>query len=520
MKSKFIENKYKICICLIIVLGCFLRLVCIDKFPVGLNCDEASSAYDAFSLLNYGVDRNNNSWPAYLEAWGSGQSVLYTILMIPFIKILDLSIISTRLPMALVGCISLILWYFLLKNINNNKKFCIIGLIFFAICPWHIMKSRWGLEANLFPDLILFSCYLIINFIRNKKNYFLYIAFAILGISAYSYGTAYLFLPFFCIGLLAYWLYRKEISIKNTIICFFIVFAISLPVILYVIINTFNLEEIKLLFITIPKLPVNRYEEQTSLFSGNLFVNLFSNFWAALKLFILQDDNLIWNSIPGFGMYYIISDIFVIVGIIFSFKKSKAKFEYEYIINIWFISAFLLALVFYEPNINRLNILIFPMIYYAIKGLYLVVNIQNIILNVLLILVYFVNFVCFEIAYVNSKEEEYWTFTNNVQDVIEYVDSLDVEKMYFQYAIKEPYIYVLFYSKYNTKDYIDTVQKKNENGSFENINAFGKYNFYLPETFENDNCVYVVSKDNNFEIDYDNFEIREFEKFLVLENKE
>lgn len=186
MKEVVVKNKYKILICLIFIIGIIVRLVCIDVLPKGLNQDEVSSGYEAFSILNEGVDRHNKSFPVQFIAWGSGQNVLYSYIMTIFIAIFGNSVLAIRLPMAIVGCISLFIFYQLLKR-NINKKVALIGLFFFAICPWHIMKSRWGLESNLFPDLILWAVFFILEALRNKKMRFLYIGFVILALSGYAY---------------------------------------------------------------------------------------------------------------------------------------------------------------------------------------------------------------------------------------------------------------------------------------------------------------------------------------------
>ena len=133
-KDKEEFKKYKIIVFCFFVIGFSLRLVNIANFPNALNVDEASSGYEA--------DRNGNFMPVFLKAWGSGQNALYTYILIPFVKILGLNILSTRLPMAIAGCISLIIMYKILQKLKS-PKLALIGLIFFAICPWHIMKSRW-----------------------------------------------------------------------------------------------------------------------------------------------------------------------------------------------------------------------------------------------------------------------------------------------------------------------------------------------------------------------------------------
>ena len=43
---------------IILVVGMLVRVIGIEDMPNALNCDEASAGYEAFSILNYGIDRN------------------------------------------------------------------------------------------------------------------------------------------------------------------------------------------------------------------------------------------------------------------------------------------------------------------------------------------------------------------------------------------------------------------------------------------------------------------------------
>lgn len=169
------KNKKLIFLCLIIIIGFEVRLLAIADIPKGLNVDEASAGYEAYAISNYGIDRNGNYLPVFLESWGSGQNALYSYILIPFIKIFGLTVLSVRLPMAIIGCISLIVMYKLLKDIFD-EKIALIGMALLAICPWAIMKSRWGLESNLFPDIILLSVCALIYGLKSKKNiYYIFI---------------------------------------------------------------------------------------------------------------------------------------------------------------------------------------------------------------------------------------------------------------------------------------------------------------------------------------------------------
>ena len=191
------NNKTKIILYVLLIIGFFCRLFLIDKQPNALNLDEASAGYDAWSILNYGIDRNGKFIPAFLIAWGSGQNALYSYMMIPFIKLMGLNVLSVRLPMAITGCISLIVFYKLLKELKDEKT-AVIGLAFFVICPWHIMKSRWGLESNIFPDMVLWAVYFIVLSIKRQKISFFYLAAFILRINSLCLWDIIFFLTILC----------------------------------------------------------------------------------------------------------------------------------------------------------------------------------------------------------------------------------------------------------------------------------------------------------------------------------
>lgn len=96
---------YQIAVTIILAIGMLIRIINISDMPNAVNVDEISSGYEAYSILNYGIDRNGNFMPAFLVSWGGGQNALLTYLIIPFIKIFGANIFSIRLPMAILGCI-------------------------------------------------------------------------------------------------------------------------------------------------------------------------------------------------------------------------------------------------------------------------------------------------------------------------------------------------------------------------------------------------------------------------------
>lgn len=513
------EKKYYRILMIILIIGMFLRIVDIYKLPNAQNVDEISSGYEAFAISNYGIDRNGNFIPAFLVAWGGGQNALLTYLIIPFIKIFGLSIFSIRLPMAILGCISLWIMFLLLKKIGN-KKIAIIGLAFFAICPWHIMKSRWGLESNLFPDLILIFIYLFIKGIEEKKIWY-YISFVIAGLSAYSYGTSYFFLPAFIIPLLLIFIKKRKITIKEAIIGLTITGFVAMPIVLYVIINTFDLNQINLPFMTIPKLDVNRYQEITSIFSKNFISDSISNLKTGIELMYKQMDYLPWNYLSGYGTIYIFSIVFTIIGITNTIIKDKwIKIEYEYVFNICFIVSIILMLIC-SPNINRVNIIWIPIIYYTIIGICVVINADKRFI-ISIVILYSISFSMFILEYGAENADNYFTFEGDLEEVIKYVSEIKDKQIYITNQIKEGYIHVLFYTKYNPNEFVNTVKYYNEGEEFEQVKSFGNYHFEEIRDLENSKQnVYIINKENIEDYKIDNkWVTKEFKKYIVVEGAE
>jgi len=62
-----------------LILGFLLRSVYLEKNPPGLNWDEASVGYNAYTLSQTGRDEFGKPWPIYMEAFGEYKIGLYSM---------------------------------------------------------------------------------------------------------------------------------------------------------------------------------------------------------------------------------------------------------------------------------------------------------------------------------------------------------------------------------------------------------------------------------------------------------
>ncbi|MBW2995367.1 glycosyltransferase family 39 protein, partial [Candidatus Woesearchaeota archaeon] len=159
------ENKFLI---LILLIGIIVRVYSFGSVPPGLNQDEASIGYEAWSILHYGIDRNGIHLPVHLISWGGGQNTLYAYFSMPFILLFGLNVITTRIINLLFGIIALFVFYLLVKEISS-KRLALLSAFLLAINPWHIMMSRWGLESNLAPSIFLLGVFFLIHSFKKPK---------------------------------------------------------------------------------------------------------------------------------------------------------------------------------------------------------------------------------------------------------------------------------------------------------------------------------------------------------------
>ena len=490
------KKTYKTLLYAILFIGVFLRVVLLDRFPAGLNCDEVAASYNAFSILNTLADKNGMFLPAYFLNVSGGQSALFIYLSVPFVKIFGLNPFGTRLPMAVISSISLFVFYrimsFALDEENESDRFKIIfSVLFFTLNPWHIMKSRWGLDCNLFPEFVLFGIYFLIKYlysVRNDKSsdikYYIF-AFIFLSLSAYTYATSYLALSTFVILFYIYGLKNKYISIKQVFLSVLIVLIITWPLILFIIINFFKLDNINLIFMTIPRLMTNRMAKEAS-FS-------FSNIISTIKLLIFQNDGIYWNVIPGIGMAYIYAFPFFLLGVLNccynKTNKSNAKklSIVDDIFLLWLISGFILCLSLKDINVNRANYIIIPFIYFITKGFLFLCSHK--VLKIISVISLIVSFVVFSYIYIgvnlakeknimidgfNVKKDD--TFSAGLEPVIKYVDKLDAKDIYLLGTARLADNYVLYYLKMPPSEYKNVVYFPK---SYD-VHSFGKWHFEKP----------------------------------------
>ncbi len=435
--DKLKDNRilYLALVVIVAITAVAVRVYQFGEFPGGINQDEAMAAVDAKALLDYGTDRFGTPFPVHFKAQGVSQmSVLLSYIMVPFIKVFGYNIVAIRLPLLVTSLISLyIAFRFAYKAFG--KWLALTVLFVLALSPWHIMQSRWSLDCNLFPHFLLFACYAL--YLGAHKKRYLYISAALFGISMYAYAIAIYTIPFMLLALSFYYIKYKYATFKQIVVCAVVFLAISWPFILCMFINALELDTIYLPFMTIERFYDSVRSKDILFFSDNFFESLKENATYLFYTVFVQAHDAPFNSVEGFGRFYLFTTVLMFVGIYYLVKKMREN-KAMVIFAVWGVVGIVSGLITYQVNVNRINIFWYPMAFFIAFGIYMLVkHIKP--LSIVVSAVFVVCFVNFNSYYFDKHahliNEMYFSDFTNVLQVAK--NNKAVEKFYITSHIWE-----------------------------------------------------------------------------------
>jgi hypothetical protein len=185
--SKLANFKYLLFI--LLAVGVFLRFYKLGSLPTGLVRDEASSGYNSWLLSRTGKDEWGETLPMHFRAFSEWKLPGYIYSLVPFVTLFGLNGISIRLLSALAGIGSVIAWY-LIWSEKENQLTGLIGALFLLFSFWIFPIVRIGFQLNLAIFFFIFGWMLWV-----KKKYYLATLF-LLG-SVYTYNVFRILTPLF-----------------------------------------------------------------------------------------------------------------------------------------------------------------------------------------------------------------------------------------------------------------------------------------------------------------------------------
>jgi hypothetical protein len=329
--------------------------------PGGFNQDEAMAAYEAWSLYLYGTDRFGMSYPVYFTAWGFAQmNVLLSYAMLPFIHFLGLTAVAARLPALLVGMMGLYALYRFAHAVYG-RSVSLVVLAFAGISPWHIMHSRWALESNLFPHLLMLAVWLLYDGCT-RKPYKVYCSMPVFGLCMYAYGTAYISVPLLLL-LFAFYISKRQILPTRKILAAAGVYLLTaFPIFALIAVNLFDLPTLHLGGVTIPRFPGSARMDEILIFSDNIFRQLLENLSYFINVVLWQNDPAPWNMLARYGTVYKWAMPFVLLGIFYLILDAKKPSHGAAFVLLWLATSCVTGAMLYQVNVTRINIIFYPLL--------------------------------------------------------------------------------------------------------------------------------------------------------------
>ncbi len=495
---------------LIIILAALLRVWRLDVNPPHLSPDEASLGYNAYTILKTGRDEYGKSLPIIFKSFGDYKPGFYVYLTVPFIAILGLNEWSVRLPSAIAGILSIYLIYLIVDKLTEKKSNIFvfkslslsvgeIAAFLLAFSPWHIHFSRGAWEVNIALTLTLIGIYFFLRALNKPILFFL--ASVFFALSFITYQGAKLSTTLIMLCLVA--VYFKEIIIKLKSVKFIIAGSVIVFMVITspILVSIFKGQTGRLEVFSIFSYPrskekienlLTQNREKTSdltyiiyhsepLNFTRVIIGKYFNHFSGRFLFFEGDYQNPKHSSPNSGMLMLFDILLLPIGFVYLIlqKGRTKKFvfiwlilsplpailtrdmvqavrAYNMVIPLTLISSFGLAGLLDKLNnycytkhskespaiihtgYKTLNSILFKMFFIS------------------LFLSFFISIIYFLDSYfihMPVHDARYWNY--GYKQVITKLLPIqnNYKNIYFQQSYDQPYIYYLFYSKYDPKTY-------------------------------------------------------------------
>jgi len=479
----------------------------LNFIPSGLNWDEASYGYNAYSLMKTGNDEWGEKYPLFLKSFGDYKPALLSYLQIPFIKISGLNAVAIRMPVAILGLMSIIGWFFIQKKLNlfdGKQKSLLLttGTVLLAAMPWHIHYSRAAMDPMVSFSFLLMGYALFLQ----KRNFFQWLGVFLLIISMYTYNSARIFV---FLLVCAHTLFIETdlfTQYKNKLNRLFQITALGIFFIIIILLSLFTKIGARAQGVFVLNSPQIANDVNESLyrstvlkikgsriFSNKLITSsyiLAKNYLSHFDLdFLYFNGNL--SARHGFsrhGNLLLITLPFLILGIFSIRLKSKDE---KFFVT-WLLVTPLAAMLSDDvPHSGRTLIMLPAYIFFITKGIDVFLSLINkikfvhiskeVLLSVIMLFLSF-NVVLYLVdIYRYFPEESFTPWQADAKKVVQKLQEVDVNKydsIYVSKEILESYIFYAFYNSIDPK-IIQNKLNNNDEYHFEKIQILDENECYL-----------------------------------------
>jgi 4-amino-4-deoxy-L-arabinose transferase-like glycosyltransferase len=488
----------------ILILAACIRLIHLGILPNGLQQDETSLGYNAYSIVKTGRDEYGKPYPFLFKAFGEYKLPGYIYLSTIPISILGPTATAVRLPSAIFGILTVLLVYLLVMELSDGKKqsLALLSAAFIALNPWHIHFSRGAFEVTPALFFLTLGVWSFFRATRTHSVWLYVLAITAAIASMYTYNITRVVAP----ALVAYfvWSERKRIQLRRTSIIKIVLFS-SILLVPFVVtalsVGGFSSTTGTLLFSS----PVNQAQmlefrsymsDLPPLLTKLLFNAPLQSLWLYVEhivsylsvSFLFVSGSTHGNHAIGTtGQFYVFELVTMIVGLLGLFRTPSTL---RSVMASWTITVVLVAAATREaPQATRSFFLIVPLSVLSAFGFlqsvqYLrsrssrIVRMTLTVLSIGCILYSVARFGFsytqrFPVAYGPAWKSADYQVSTFIQD-----HESDYDKVIFDTDTGFMYTSYLYYSAFSPREFYETVKRAPDtNEGFSAVTSFGKFEF-------------------------------------------
>jgi len=357
-----------------------------------------------------------------------------------------------------------------LKIENWKSEIPTLAALMLAISPWHIQFSRGGFESTAGLFFVVSGTYLFLLGFRKKNTTLLTFAFLLLTLSMYTYHAYRIFTPLLVISLIFIYVESFKENIKKLVLPIIFSTILILPLIIFTLSpngrsratsqSVFNqdvYESARIFYDQNSKPPLRFLSKywSSSLYNVYLAFNNYLDHFSPVFLFY-QGDQIGRHSQVDMGEIYLFDGVLLIAGLFILKKLNEKSLK---IMLSWLILAPIPAMIVNPtPHAYRTLQMSIPLAFFSALGAYWIFSHRKLLviraLLAFVILYTFLTYLHLLFVHYPKKFAADWQdgYREMVTQVQKYQDQFD--KVYITNINQVPYIYLLFYQKYDPKKFI------------------------------------------------------------------
>lgn len=476
------------------------------EFPC-FNSDEASFAYNAYSLATTARDEYGTLLPTRFKAFGENKLPVTIYTIAPFVGTLGLTESASRLPFVLIGICSPILFFALTKKLTGKESIGLLAAFLAGISPWIQIMSRHIHENIIMLLLVIGMLWLLSELQKAITIRRLLLLSLLVGVGLFTYHIGKVIAVFVLLWL-AYLLIVKKSNrphLKQAAIIFLIPFILfgatevmnpssRISNLLFTSNKGFTLSIEELRKEHDSRIIHNKISKSISVLS-NQYLSYFSP-----EFLVRRGDNNARFGFEGISPLTPVTYVFILIGLYFMFRnKEESRFL---LVSLMLTAPLSAALSWQEYSVTRSFLLIIPFLIFAAYGIYhgtiaIKSNIRRIMFVTVVIggVLYF-NFFSWDFYfnhYPKRVQAQYaWQcgYSSIGQYLKENYEHFD--RFYITKKLGQPYIFTLFYLQYPPSEYQKEAEltEPDEYG-FGQVEKYGKFVFEMPKPDKNESAVFI-----------------------------